>query len=93
MTASSQFGLPLDSSNLEISRTGKNKVVLTLYITHGTMYMIDWMMFIAATVSDNTVRDGLISNLHDYASSNLENQPFEVVYNPLSGHQINGSAR
>ena len=50
-------------------------------------------MFIAATVSDNTVRDGLISNLHDYASSNLENQPFEVVYNPLSGHQINGSAR
>ena len=43
------------------------------------MYMIDWMMFIAATVSDNTVRDGLISNLHDYASSNLENQPFEVV--------------
>ena len=50
-------------------------------------------MFIAATASDITLRDGLISRLHAYASSNLDNQPFEVVYNPISGHQITGAAR
>ena len=50
-------------------------------------------MFIAAAASDITLRDGLISRLHVYASSNLDNQPFEVVYNPTSGHQITGAAR
>ena len=49
-------------------------------------------MFIAAAASDIALRDGLISRLHAYASPNLENQPFEVVYNPLGGHQITGAA-
>lgn len=51
------------------------------------------MMFAAAAVSDDTLRDTLISQLHSYASSSFENQPFEIVYNPTSGHQTSGALR
>lgn len=54
---------------------------------------LDWMMFTAAIATDNTLRDGLIAQLHGYASSNKQNQPFEVVYNPITADQIAGSSR
>ena len=57
------------------------------------MIDLDWTMFIAAMATDTMLRDGLISRLLAYASSTLENQPFEVVYNPLTGHQVTGAAR
>ncbi|KAH8111927.1 DUF1793-domain-containing protein [Phellopilus nigrolimitatus] len=50
----------------------------------------DWTMFAAATVTDTSVRDSLISLLHAYASPNFENLPFAVMYNPTTGHQIGG---
>ncbi|KAH8111919.1 DUF1793-domain-containing protein [Phellopilus nigrolimitatus] len=50
----------------------------------------DWTMFAAATVTDTSVRDSLISLLHAYASPNFENLPFAVLYNPTTGHQIGG---
>lgn len=51
------------------------------------------MMFTAAIATDNTLRDGLIAQLHGYASPNKQNQPFEVVYNPVTADQISGSSR
>ncbi|KAH8111930.1 DUF1793-domain-containing protein [Phellopilus nigrolimitatus] len=52
--------------------------------------VLDWTMFAAATVTDTSVRDSLISLLHAYASPNFENLPFAVMYNPTTGHQIGG---
>ena len=54
---------------------------------------IDWMMFAAASTSDNVLRDSLVTRLHAYASSNLDNQSFNVVYNPSKGNQITGASR
>lgn len=53
----------------------------------------DWMMFIAAIATDNTLRDELITQLHKYASPNKQNQPFVTVYNPETADQITGSSR
>ena len=53
----------------------------------------DWMMFTAATVSDKALRDSLVTRLHAYASPNLENQPYDVVYNTYKGNQITGASR
>ncbi|KAH8111989.1 DUF1793-domain-containing protein [Phellopilus nigrolimitatus] len=50
----------------------------------------DWTMFAAAIVTDTSVRDSMISLLHSYASPNLENLPFAVMYNPTNGHQLGG---
>ena len=50
-------------------------------------------MFAAASTSDNVLRDSLVTRLHAYASSNLDNQPFNVVYNPSKGNQITGASR
>lgn len=51
------------------------------------------MMFTAAFASDRVLRDALIAQLHDYASAGTQFQPFEVVYNPITGDQITGSSR
>ena len=91
MVASFQFGFPLDSNNLQTSRSGYCGITI-IFLSH-LLTRVDWTMFIAAAASDIALRDGLISRLHAYASPNLENQPFEVVYNPMSGHQITGAAR
>lgn len=74
-----------------MSRSGKPLVLSTPEIAH--CVSADWMMFIAAIATDNTLRDGLISQLHAYASPNKQNQPFEVVYNPSTADQITGSSR
>lgn len=51
------------------------------------------MMFTAAFASDNVLRDALIAQVHAYASASTQFQPFEVVYNPITGDQITGSSR
>lgn len=43
------------------------------------------MMFAAATTTNNATRDLLISQIHAYASNNLNNVPFTSIYNPTTG--------
>lgn len=48
-------------------------------------------MFAAATVTDNSTRDTLISGIHSYASIGLiggGNFPFTVVYDPASSDEL-----
>ena len=91
MTASFPFGLPLDSNNLQTSRSGQFSPIANSYSPDE--FDLDWTMFIAAIASNNTLRDGLISFLHAYASPNLDSQPFAVVYNLRNGSQISGVSR
>lgn len=86
-----QYGLPLDSNADWVSRTGESSEVEFEWAAHGEV--VDWMMFTAAIATDNSLRDALISQLHAYASPNKQNQPFEIVYNPLTGDQTSGSSR
>lgn len=51
------------------------------------------MMFTAASTSNSTLRDELIAQIHAYASVLTNVRPFEVVYNPITGEQLLGSAR
>lgn len=50
--------------------------------------VIDWMMFAAAVATDSNVRDGLISGIHAYASANMGNMPFPVVYSVSNGSEL-----
>lgn len=51
------------------------------------------MMFTAASTSNSTLRDEIIAQIHAYASVLTNVRPFEVVYNPITGEQLLGSAR
>ncbi|KAL1944830.1 hypothetical protein VTO73DRAFT_2450 [Trametes versicolor] len=53
---------------------------------------IAWLLFTAATVSDNGVRDGLISGAWARASSNATPGPFPDQYNVETGDILGGSA-
>ena len=91
MTAKFPFGLPLDSNDVQTSRSGQfSPIGIPCPADKSDL---DWTMFIAAIASNNTLRDGLISFLHAYASPNLDSQPFAVVYNPQDGSQISGVSR
>ena len=50
-------------------------------------------MFAAASTSDDELRDELVTRLHAYTSSGLNNLPFNVAYNPSNGNQITGASR
>ncbi|TFY56071.1 hypothetical protein EVJ58_g7853 [Rhodofomes roseus] len=52
---------------------------------------VAWNAFIAATVTNNTVRDQLLDSLWNYASSNATSTPFLVWYDVETGSCINGS--
>lgn len=73
--------------------TRSGKLLADAYLKIAHRVAIDWMMFTAAIATDNTLRDGLISQLHGYASPNKQNQPFEIVYNPITADQFSGSSR
>ena len=47
--------------------------------------LIDWSMFSAATLTSANTRNSIVSQLHDYASSHVNNTPLAVVYDPTSG--------
>lgn len=51
------------------------------------------MMFTAASTTNSTLRDELIAQIHAYASVLTNVRPFEVMYNPITGEQLLGSAR
>lgn len=88
---STEFGFQLDNSNASLTRSGKP---ISRYTCISLSFMdLDWMMFTAAFASDNVLRDALIAQVHAYASASTQFQPFEVVYNPITGDQITGSSR
>lgn len=47
------------------------------------------MMLSAATVNDNSTRNFMIGQVHQYCASNQNNMPFGAYYNPSSG-VVNG---
>ena len=51
------------------------------------------MMYSAATTTDTSTRDFLVSQIWQYASSSQGNLPFSVVYDPTTGLSRNGGNR
>ncbi|KAL5492930.1 hypothetical protein ACEPAI_4378 [Sanghuangporus weigelae] len=45
----------------------------------------NWMMFAASTMTDNATRNQLVSQIHTYASNNLNKLPFASIYDPSTG--------
>ncbi|EJC98580.1 DUF1793-domain-containing protein [Fomitiporia mediterranea MF3/22] len=45
----------------------------------------NWMMFAAATAKSNATRDLLVTQIHAYASNNLNQVPFTSIYDPIKG--------
>lgn len=45
----------------------------------------DWTMFTAACVTENTLRDNMISSVRKRASSGLGNQPLSDWYDTVTG--------
>ncbi|KAL5536342.1 hypothetical protein ACEPAF_163 [Sanghuangporus sanghuang] len=45
----------------------------------------NWMMFAASTMTDNATRNQLVSQIHAYASNNLNKFPFASIYDPSTG--------
>lgn len=50
------------------------------------------MVFAAASVSDDSVRNTFIQQVHAYASAGHGNAPFAVLYNPTNGSQTTANS-
>jgi len=55
-----------------------------LQTSNPTLSRTDWSMFTAATCTDNTTRDALVSWIHQVASTNTNSTPLGVVFDPTS---------
>ena len=53
----------------------------------------DWQMWTAALVSDNTVRDTLITSVLKYASDGLNARPLPDLYDTVNGTALSTQAR
>ena len=60
--------------------------------TEGTVLYVesDWMLFAASATTDTQVRDNMIHQVYTYATSNSDNKPFPLIYNPSSGKTVTG---
>ncbi|KLO18699.1 DUF1793-domain-containing protein [Schizopora paradoxa] len=61
-----------------------------------TVYTSDWTMFTAAVMTDNLVRNGMISQIHQYTGNMFNsstNAPFSTVYDPTTGNNSFGINR
>lgn len=50
------------------------------------------MMLSAATVTNDATRNYMISQIHNYASSNQNNTQFPAIFNPSTGEPITQAA-
>ncbi|KAJ8469414.1 hypothetical protein ONZ45_g16902 [Pleurotus djamor] len=48
-----------------------------------------WMLFAASSATSPVTRDALISQVHAYASNNMNNAPFASLYDPSTGISAN----
>ncbi|KAJ8515462.1 hypothetical protein ONZ45_g7115 [Pleurotus djamor] len=48
-----------------------------------------WMLFAASSATNPVTRDALISQVHAYASNNMNNAPFASLYDPSTGMSAN----
>ncbi|KAJ8475297.1 hypothetical protein ONZ51_g6647 [Trametes cubensis] len=61
--------------------------------TRNTYSKPDWQMWTAALVSDNTVRDTLITSVLKYASDGLNARPLPDLYDTVNGTALSTQAR
>lgn len=88
----SAFGLELDSDTTKQTSIGAFRTHIKHTFIYLTPLLTAWLLFTAATVSDNGVRDGLISGAWARASSNATPGPFPDQYNVETGDILGGSA-
>lgn len=94
----SSFGLPLDSGNPGLGRTGTCFWPRVLCFGNVLNYLAaDWAMFTAASLTDNGTRNNFIEQIHQYAGtlgSNVSmNAPLTTVYDPTTGNTTFGTNR
>ena len=51
----------------------------------------DWMLLAAATVTDPSTRNSMISKVHNYVSSSRNSAPFPAMYDPSTGSAMDGA--
>ncbi|EJC98554.1 DUF1793-domain-containing protein [Fomitiporia mediterranea MF3/22] len=67
------------------NEAGSLKYGIPLSNSPGQNTTTNSMMFTAATANSNATRDLLVSQIHAYASNNLNSVPFTSMYDPVSG--------
>lgn len=88
-----EFGLPINS---DIGTQG-NAGALALHVNRNPLevnvsYFIAWLLFAAATATDPTVRNQLISFVWSHASSNVTQGPFPSAYDVSTGQLSNSKS-
>ena len=48
------------------------------------------MMFAASATTDIQVRNSLITQIYNYATTDFTNKPFPIIYDPSDGQRIIG---
>ncbi|KLO18701.1 DUF1793-domain-containing protein [Schizopora paradoxa] len=69
---------------------------LPLDTCNPTLTRVDWTMFTAAVMTDNLVRNGMISQIHQYTGNMFNsstNTPLSTVYDPTTGNNSLGINR
>lgn len=59
----------------------------------GGLFFVDWTLFTAGIVNDNTTRDLLVSMVHASAANLATFTVFPTTYNTSSGQTQGGTAR
>ena len=49
------------------------------------MKIIDWILFAAAAVTDNTTRDAMLAAVNRYYTSGINDSPLGPLYDPTTG--------
>ncbi|KAH9899948.1 DUF1793-domain-containing protein [Cubamyces lactineus] len=94
-----KLAMSSDGTHLTLSRRSGMALMLTHTAYHWTLdhrhtySKSDWQMWTAAFVSDNTVRDTLITSVLKYAGDGLSAQPFADLYDTVNGTAQNTRAR
>jgi len=65
---------------------------MPLDVNNPNVTRADWIVFSAAAVVDNTTRDDMITAVHKYVTSGVNNRPLGPLFDPMTGIVDGGSS-
>ncbi|KLO10460.1 DUF1793-domain-containing protein [Schizopora paradoxa] len=71
------------------SQLASNNIGIPLSSDNPTLARADWLMFVAASTDDNTLRNSLVSMIHQFVFNPTTSVPISPVYNPINGSVSN----
>ncbi|PAV15279.1 hypothetical protein PNOK_0904000 [Pyrrhoderma noxium] len=73
-----------------IFRLAQQQYGVPLDTSNSSLSRTDWMMFAASATTDIQVRNSLINQIYNYATTDFTNKPFPIIYDPSDGQRIIG---